>query len=245
MPEILGKIRTPVLAGPPASAQSGELYFDSGTGQLYYYNGSTWVAAGSAGGATPSYPVGAPIPWLVSSIPPGYLEFDGQAISAGTYPQLAALFGTNLPDLRGKYLMGQDGTHAVGSVFGEAEHDLVIAEMPTHTHIQDAHDHGAGVHTHTLAHTHTINHGHVLQMAASAGSNSYPQFSGGTVVDRGPSTPVKDMAGSSGAASVGTTSAPSANNTATKVATNQNEGGGNPHNNLPPSQAVRWITAAG
>ena len=35
--------------------------------------------------------VGAPIPWLPSTIPGGYREFDGSAIVSGTHPQLFAL----------------------------------------------------------------------------------------------------------------------------------------------------------
>jgi microcystin-dependent protein len=82
--------------------------------------------------------VGSPIPWLTATIPPGYLEFNGQAITQAAYPQLYALFGATLPDLRGRYLMGVDGTHAIGTVGGEATHALSAAEMPAHTHAPPA-----------------------------------------------------------------------------------------------------------
>lgn len=61
--------------------------------------------------------VGVPFPWLVSAIPTGFLEFNGQSISTA-YPKLRALFGTTLPDLRDLVLLGASGTHPVGSQGG-------------------------------------------------------------------------------------------------------------------------------
>ena len=79
-------------------------------------------------------PVGSPMPWLVSAIPAGYREFDGSAIVQATHPKLYALFGATMPDLRGRVLMGTDGTHAIGTAGGEAAHALTVPEMPSHTH---------------------------------------------------------------------------------------------------------------
>jgi microcystin-dependent protein len=80
-------------------------------------------------------PVGAPIAWLASQVPAGFIEFAGQTITSGQYPKLYALFGGTLPDLRGKFLFGQDGSHAVGSTGGETAHTLTAAEsgMPAHS----------------------------------------------------------------------------------------------------------------
>lgn len=91
-------------------------------------DGST-VVSGSTG-----MPVGAPIPWLVSTIPSGYIEFAGQAITQTQYPQLYAIFGATLPDLRGRMFLGASATYPIGSTGGEAAHTLTIAELPSHDH---------------------------------------------------------------------------------------------------------------
>lgn len=261
MPEITGSLRPPRLSAPPSSPAQGEVYFNTSDNTLYWHDGSNWVPAMGAGGGGGGQLIGAPIPWLLAAIPAGFLEFNGQAIDSGTYPQLAALFGTNLPDLRGDFLMGRDAGHAVGTVGGESVHTLLPAEMPIHTHVQnahdhvqDAHDHTPGSHTHTMAHTHTLTHDHTVQTGASVGGGAYVARGTGTVADIGGSggSPIKYPPQSSGAASNGTTTVPSASNVGsttannqTTVATNQNAGGDGAHNNLPPYQAVIWITAAG
>jgi hypothetical protein len=50
MPEILGRLRTPRLAAAPASPAQGELYFDTATSKLYWWDGTAWVDA-TGGGA--------------------------------------------------------------------------------------------------------------------------------------------------------------------------------------------------
>ena len=58
MPEVLGTLRSPQLAAAPSSPARGELYYDTAADILYWWNGTTWVAAGSSGGTTPSGPAG-------------------------------------------------------------------------------------------------------------------------------------------------------------------------------------------
>jgi len=90
--------------------------------------------------------VGAPVAWLLAAIPNGYREFDGSAIVQATHPQLYALFGATIPDLRGLMMLGASGTYAVGSSGGEASHTLSTNEMPSHGHqVQgpDSHTWGA------------------------------------------------------------------------------------------------------
>jgi hypothetical protein len=68
MPEIVGSLRTPRLTGPPSSPIPGEMYFDSGTNILYWWDGSQWIPAkGNGGGSSGAdlvyngqYPTGGP-----------------------------------------------------------------------------------------------------------------------------------------------------------------------------------------
>jgi microcystin-dependent protein len=56
-------------------------------------------------------PIGAITMWAVADPPPGWLICDGQAFDAGVYPELAAVLGvTNVPDLRGQFIRGANGT---------------------------------------------------------------------------------------------------------------------------------------
>lgn len=56
--DVLSRIRMPNLAAAPSSPAKGELYYDTAADILYWWNGTQWVAAGSAGGSTPSGPAG-------------------------------------------------------------------------------------------------------------------------------------------------------------------------------------------
>lgn len=48
--EILGRLRTPRLAAAPASPAVGEMYYDTALNTLFWWNGTTWQAAGGAAG---------------------------------------------------------------------------------------------------------------------------------------------------------------------------------------------------
>jgi microcystin-dependent protein len=113
-----------------------------------------------------------------SAAPTGWLLCDGSAISRTTYSALFAVLGTaygsgdgsttfNLPDKRGKFGVGVDGTYTRGSTGGAASgttstagsHDhtglagsttLTIAQMPTHSHTATVTDPG---HVHILGGT--------------------------------------------------------------------------------------------
>lgn len=63
--------------------------------------------------------------WITSCTIPPYLLCDGSAFSGGTYPQLAGMIGSNVPDLRGRsraYLNGGTGriTSAGSGINGDA-----------------------------------------------------------------------------------------------------------------------------
>jgi len=139
-------------SGAPAGGAGavGDWYLDTASGDVYEKTGaSTWTNRGNIRGPTgatgPTGPqgpagqlIGAPIPWLTATVPPGYLEFNGQAITSAAYPQLYALFGANLPDLRGRTLMGVDGTSGFtdGATGGAKTVTLSAAQsgLPSHAH---------------------------------------------------------------------------------------------------------------
>jgi hypothetical protein len=63
MPEIVGRLRTPRLASAPATPAVGEMYYNTATNTLYWWNGTSWVSA--SGGSIDmnykgAYPTGTP-----------------------------------------------------------------------------------------------------------------------------------------------------------------------------------------
>lgn len=86
-------------------------------------------------------PIGTIVPFSAKTIPSGWLECDGSAISRATYAGLFALYNAdglpwgagnttttfNLPDLRGYFLRGWDNTAGVdvGRTFGSVQADSI------------------------------------------------------------------------------------------------------------------------
>ena len=123
----------------------------------------------SGTGAVGFMPVGVVVPFAGSTSPAGWQLCYGQAISRTTYAGLFSTIGTtygsgdgsttfNVPDLRGRVVAGEDdmgGTAAsrltaggsgitgttLGASGGTETHTLTSAQMPSHTHTQDAHSH--------------------------------------------------------------------------------------------------------
>lgn len=84
--------------------------------------------------ATSSIPVGTIIAWPVAQNPAdwqnsdgsyNWLECNGQSISKTVYPELFALMGGQVPDLRGLFLRGHGGNSAaLGVTQGHAMRDI-------------------------------------------------------------------------------------------------------------------------
>jgi len=98
------------------------------------------------------------VPWSSSSVPTGFLECNGAAVSRSTYSALFAIVGTtygagdgastfNVPDLQDNVAMGKSGTKALASTGGAntvassgnvggstANATLTTAQLASHNH---------------------------------------------------------------------------------------------------------------
>jgi microcystin-dependent protein len=215
-------------------------------------------------------PTGEISMWATGSAPTGWLICDGSAISRTTYAALFAVIGTvygagdgsttfNLPNLKGRVVVGRDSADAdwdtLGETRGSKTHTLTISEMPVHSHTQNAHNHSQ------VAHNHSQNaHNHLLYLIATssdgshrheftdAGTNSVARTTSTGTANTSSTTQVTDYTEYAGTHShTGYTVDSTATNieaTATNVeatATNNNTGSGVAHNNIQPSIVLNFI----
>ena len=114
----------------------------------------------SAGAFTVQTGMILPFSAVAGSIPTGYLNCDGAAVSRSTYSALFALIATtygsgdgsstfNVPNLAGRFAIGKSGSYALGSTGGGTTSSftpsgtisgstggtaLTIAQLPSHNH---------------------------------------------------------------------------------------------------------------
>jgi microcystin-dependent protein len=170
-------------------------------------------------------PCGAIIPWAGAVAPANWLLCDGAEVSRTTYASLFGLVGTtygagngtttfNVPDLRGRIPVGKNGGSfgTLGAKGGVESVALTTNEMPSHTHIQDAHNH---------THRQWIFNG----ASASGYHYGFGYSTGGAA---------NDMGAAQGSGEVWYGNFPT-------TATNQYTGGGQAHTNLQPYQVVNYI----
>ena len=135
-----GKLKLPVgtTGQRPGSPTTGDTRFNSTEGKLEVYTGSTWTLLGGG------IPAGT-IYWFASTtVPTGYLQCNGAAVSRSTYADLYAVCGQtygngdgsstfNVPDLRGEFIRGLDSGRGVdsGRSIGTTQSD----EFKQHNHI--------------------------------------------------------------------------------------------------------------
>jgi microcystin-dependent protein len=202
------------------------------SGDVLTYNGSVWVN-------TPGMPSGSITQFAGSTAPSGWLSCDGTTVSRTTYAALFAVIGTTygagdgsttfaLPNMKGKVPVGIDASQtefdALGEAGGAKTHTLTEAQMPSHTHIQNAHSHTGTADT-AGAHNHGYTSPYNTSGMGPAGSYGFYFYS---------YSEVTSTAGSHG------------HNLTIASATpiNQNTGGGAAHNNLQPYIVLNYIIKA-
>jgi microcystin-dependent protein len=103
-------------------------------------------------------PTATVVPWTSGSVPSGFLECNGAAVSRSTYSALYAIVGTtygagdgvntfNLPDLQDEVVVGKSNNKAIGSTGGAntvtstgniagstANATLTTAQLASHSH---------------------------------------------------------------------------------------------------------------
>jgi microcystin-dependent protein len=103
-------------------------------------------------------PTGTIVPWSTASVPTGFLECNGQAVSRSTYSALFAIVSTtygvgdggstfNVPDLQDNVAVSKSNNKALASTGGAntvaatgnvggstGAHTLTTPEMPNHSH---------------------------------------------------------------------------------------------------------------
>ncbi len=152
---------------------TGDIRFNSTTAGFEGYNGSAW------GELANGVPVGSVFNLATTTVPSGYLECNGAAISRSTYAALFATIATtwgsgdgsstfNLPDLRGQFVRGwannKTGTGDDGRSFASTQSD----QNKSHTHTTSITDTG---HYH-----HSFRSGNAgqLQHASNLTSSNFP-----------------------------------------------------------------------
>ncbi len=145
------RLKLPVgtTAQRPGSPATGDTRVNSTLSQVEAYDGSAWI---NLGGGTPT---GAIYAMGTSTVPTGFLECNGAAVSRSTYATLFSTISTtfgagdgsstfNLPDLRGEFIRGWDNSRGVdsGRSLGSTQADAFKAH--THTYIDQQNDSSGG-----------------------------------------------------------------------------------------------------
>jgi microcystin-dependent protein len=103
------------------------------------------VTSAKLDSAVATISTGTIISYSNGTLPTGYLDCDGSAVSRTTYADLFAVVSTtygvgdgsstfNLPDLQNNHPIGVSGTKALGTKAGSTSTTLAETNLATHTH---------------------------------------------------------------------------------------------------------------
>tara|TARA_R100001509_G_scaffold132729_1_gene86248 strand:+ start:2835 stop:3419 length:585 start_codon:yes stop_codon:yes gene_type:complete len=146
------------------------------------------------------------VPWSDTTVPSGFLECNGAAVSRSTYSGLFAVVGTTygsgngsttftLPDLQDKVAMGRSPGKALASTGGAntvastgnvsvtaANHTLTTPELPTHNHFPGNLTIGANYVQAVSNATNPaiINQATSIQFGSTGGDGAHSHAAGGT-----------------------------------------------------------------
>ena len=204
-----------------------------------------------------SEPAGIVMPFAGSVAPQGYLLCDGSAVSRDTYSALFAAIGTvygagdgsttfNVPDLSGRVVIGVSNTHVLGPAGGEAAHALTENELPAHTHTVPSHGHENDI----VATTPELSHSITQPVFKYNQPNGSSIFYNSGIVNQWIYTSVT-TATASRATSATVADHAAADCTMSGSVSDCDEfdtdstGGDEPHNNLQPYLAVKYIISVG
>lgn len=190
-----------------------------------------------------------------SSAPSGWLICDGSAVSRSSYPELFEVIQTtygagdgsttfNLPDLKGRVLVGPSPDIALHSTGGEEAHSLSSGEIPTHSHTVGTHGHtnGITVTTPNLSHSvtqaaFTYNKPNMTRVIGTGTGNTYAAFLSTVDAERVTDASIGDHAETDCTV---TGSISDCSNFDTET-----EGEGNGHSNMQPFITMNYIIKTG
>jgi len=127
---------------------TGDIRFNTSLTQFEGYNGTAW------GEIANGVPAGSVFSFATTTVPSGYLECNGAAVSRSTYASLFSAISTtwgvgdgsstfNLPDLRGQFVRGWDNSAGIdsGRSFASSQSDQNKQHNHTATTTIPDHDH--------------------------------------------------------------------------------------------------------
>ena len=138
------KLPVGTTAQRPTGA-TGDIRYNSTLSKVEAYTGSVWENVGGV-------PAGAVNAFAHSSVPSGWFECNGAAVSRSTYATLFAAISTtwgtgngsttfNLPDLRGEFIRGWDNSRGVDSGRDVGTYQAGQNESHTHSVTDPGHAH--------------------------------------------------------------------------------------------------------